>query len=259
MIGLPTDQPMRHCRGSQSGFSLLELGIVLIVLGLLASSLLQGFSALRESAEQDAARRQLDIAQEALLGFASRHGRLPCPAAPGTSGTESPDGGGNCSNPWDGFLPAISLGIQPVNDHGYAIDPWGNAVRYAISTFKNPACGTNICLSSENGVRNAWNSEYPPAPDLRVCSSAGGSSGSAGTAECASGHTLTKDAVAIIFSLGKNGQHGPLGNDEIANGDKDRLFVSHANTLPPNEFDDQLLWISSNIFYSRLMAAGRLP
>jgi len=34
----------------------------------------------------------------------------------------------------------------------------------------------------------------------------------------------------------------------------------HTITPPgPNEFDDLVTWISPNILYSRLIAAGRLP
>ena len=255
MIAWLTECTMRRHRG----FSLLELSIVLIILGLLSSSLLADFSTLRTVAETNEAQRQLDNAREALLGFAISHGRLPCPAAPGGSGIESPENGGNCTNPWDGFLPAISLGLQPVNDQGYALDPWGNPIRYAITTFKNPACASTPCISSENGLRNTWNSAIPAAPDLRVCSAAEDSTGSAGSAECGAHHILTKDAVAVIFSLGRNGQLSPASSDETANTNNDRLFVSHPATAAPNPFDDQVSWISASILYSRLLAAGRLP
>ncbi|MBS1159187.1 MAG: ral secretion pathway protein [Proteobacteria bacterium] len=259
MTESPTDA-RRKRRGSRpAGFSLLELSIVLVIVGLLANSMLLGFSALRETAAREDAEQQLANASEALLGFASRHGRLPCPAAPASNGSESTGPGGNCTHPWDGYLPAISLGIHPVDTSGYAVDPWGNPLRYAISAFTNPACGANYCLSNENGVRNAWNSDHPPLPDLRVCTSASGSTGSAGSAECASGQVLTKDAVAVIFSPGKNGKQTAAGSDEQANANNDRLFVSHSQSLPPNEFDDHLVWLSSNLYYSRLLAAGRLP
>lgn len=244
---------------TQKGFSLLELGIVLIVLTLLFSSVMPAFSAYRQIAEIQEARQQLATANEALLGFAARHGRLPCPAAPGTSGVESPESGGACTHPWNGLLPGSALGLHPQDEQGYVLDPWGNPLRYALSTFSTTACGNTPCLSREDGIRNIWNSETPPQPDLRICRTATGRTGLGGTAECASGSALTKDAVAVIFSLGRNGNQRPSGNDETANIDNDRLFVSHDPTLPPEEFDDQLIWISSNIFYSRLISAGRLP
>lgn len=245
---------------AQQGFSLVELSVVLVILALLSSGLMLGITAQQTVAENYAVRSQLDNAIEALLGFAIRNGRLPCPAAPDTTGAESPVGGGNCSNPRDGILPAITLGIQPVDDKGYAIDPWGNPLRYAVSTSSASACGPVPCLTSEDGIRNTW-SDTPPLPDLRICSTATGSTGGTGgnSAECASGKTLTTDAVALVFSRGRNGNRSPSGSDEIANENDDRLFVSHLATLAPNEFDDQFSWISANILYSRLIAAGRLP
>lgn len=241
------------------GFSLIELSIVLIVVALLASGLMLNFAAQQDNAANLEALQRLDEAREALLGFAITRNRLPCPASPGKSGIESPEGGGDCSNPWDGYLPAVTLGIQPVNAQGYAIDPWGNPIRYAISTFKSPECGTGHCLATGYGLRNAWNSNVAPAPDLRVCNTANNSTGSSGSAECASDTALTKDAAAIIFSLGKNGGQIPTDKDEIANQNGDRLFVASTFSSSPRQFDDQLLWLSSNVLYSRLFTAGRLP
>lgn len=249
---------MKRNLTAQLGFSLFELSIVLVIIGLLSGGLMMTISAQQDVAANSQVRNQLDNASEALLGFAVRHGRFPCPAAPASSGEESPAGGGNCSNPWNGFLPATTLGILPVDEQGYAIDPWGNPIRYAVSNITHPACGSAPCLTSENGVQNAWNSEIKPTPDLHVCSSAKDSSiGS--NAECATGRLLTRDAAVVIFSLGKNGRQPAIGDDETSNQNNDRLFVAHDVTATPNEFDDRVNWISANILYSRLLAAGRLP
>jgi prepilin-type N-terminal cleavage/methylation domain-containing protein len=250
---------MRSPLSLHAGFSLLELSIVLIVLALLFGTLIPGFSAYRQQAENEEARQQLETANEALLGFAIRHGRLPCPAAPAGSGLESPENGGECSHPWNGLLPASTLGLNPVDEHGYALDPWGNPLHYAISAFKLAACGSGPCLTNANGIRNIWNSETPPQPDLRICRSATNKTGLGGTAECAAGNALTKDAVTVVYSLGRNGKQNPASSDEKANTDNDRLFISHDISLPPEEFDDRITWISANIFYARMMSAGRLP
>ena len=246
-------------RRRQHAFSLIELSMVLAILTLLAGGLMLSLVAGQETARRQEAERQLDNARDALLGFAAAHGRLPCPATAETSGSEAPADGGNCSAPWQGFLPALTLGLQPTDPSGYATDPWGNRIRYAITTFSNPACNSAPCISSNNGLRNAWNSSTPPAPDLRICNSAAGSTGSGASAECGSGQALTKDAVAVIFSRGRNGNSVSSHADEMANENNDRLFVAHGATASPNEFDDQVAWISANVLYSRLIAAGRLP
>lgn len=249
---------MKRSLRVQLGFSLVELSIVLVIVGLLSSGLMLAIAAQQDIAANSQARDQLDNATDALLGFAVRHGRLPCPAAPASNGEESPVGGGNCSHPWNGFLPGITLGILPVDAQGYAIDPWGNPIRYAVSSVSHPACGAAPCLTSENGLQNAWNSESKPSPDLHVCSSAKDSS-IGHSAECATGRLLTRDATVVIFSLGKNGRQPATSEDESSNQNNDRLFVAHELSAAPSEFDDQVSWISTNILYSRLLAAGRLP
>lgn len=243
---------------SPRGFSLLEMSIVLVILSLVLAGLLPGLSAYRETTEREQARHQIEQASEALLGFAMRHGRLPCPASPDSQGIESPVGGGHCTHPWNGLLPTATLGMPPQPPSAFALDPWGNPLRYAITTFGNPACGSAPCATTENALRDIWNTATPPVPDLRVCNTATGKSGSGDKAECAADTALTKDAFAVVISLGPNGSRIP-GNDESANIDADRLFVSRERTVSPESYDDLTGWLSSALFYSRLMAAGRLP
>lgn len=66
----------------QSGFTLVELTMVLIIVALLSTGLLFGVSAQRSVAENADAQRQLENIRETLLGFAIANGRLPCPAVP---------------------------------------------------------------------------------------------------------------------------------------------------------------------------------
>ena len=234
-----------------SGFSLLETSIVLIIVATLLAGLLPGITTYRETAAREQARRQIELAQEAMLGFAIRHGRLPCPATADSRGLESPEGGGNCTQPWNGLLPSATLGLS-------ALDPWGNPWRYAVTRSATATCASEPCATRENGLRDSWNTETPPAPDLHICNSSHGRSGSGASAECASGSALTKDAFAVIYSLGSNGPN-PASDDERANLDDDRLFVARESSAAPDAYDDLTLWISSGLLYSRLMAAGRLP
>lgn len=131
------------------------------------------------------------------------------------------------------------------------VDAWENPIRYSVTT----AC-TPPCITTTNGVKSAWNSGLTITPDLSVCTSANGISGTT----CASGFKLTGDAVAVIFSLGSNGGTTTAGLDEAANTNNDRAFVYHTVTTGgANPFDDQVIWLSPNILYNRLIAAGRLP
>ena len=51
----------------------------------------------------------------------------------------------------------------------------------------------------------------------------------------------------------------PASTDETANGNADRVVVSHTPTTGANEFDDIVAWLSPNVLYNRMIAAGRLP
>ena len=242
------------------GFTLIELAIALVIIALLATGLMISMVAQRESIAAAETQRQLSEARDALLGFAAAHGRLPCPAAPAATGVEQPAGGGNCNNPWDGFLPALTLGLHPTDPNGYALDGWGNPLRYAVTTSSHATC-PNSCFTTTDGAKNAWNvGPGTLSPDLHVCSTSAGTTGGGANATCAPGTSLATNAVAVIFSRGANGGVVPTSDDEQANGNSDRLFVSHTPTATgANEFDDLVLWMSPNILYNRLIVVGRLP
>jgi len=65
---------------ARGGFSLLEVVIALAVAAVLATALVIPLGTQLQLARVQEARRQLDEARDALLGFAAVHARLPCPA-----------------------------------------------------------------------------------------------------------------------------------------------------------------------------------
>jgi hypothetical protein len=207
-------------------------------------------------------RKQISEISEALLGYAVINGRLPCPASSTSNGVESPVGGGNCSNFYNGFLPASTLGLSGTDSSGFAIDSWGNRIRYAVSSWTSATPAVNNVFTTANGMSTVGISNF--APNLLVCSTATGISASS----CAAGFALTANGVpAVIFSTGKNGKYGGTGTDEAANLDgtnanNNRTFVSHVPSpsgVANGEFDDILIWISPNILLNRMITAGKLP
>lgn len=247
-------------RATQHGFTLLELAIVLVIVALLSTGLMVSIVAQRDSVAIAETQRRLAEARDALLGFAAANGRLPCPAAPAATGIEQPVGGGNCDNPWDGFLPALTLGLYPTDENGYALDGWGNPIRYGVTTYTHASCPSS-CFTTANGVKLAWNASVSAlAPDLNICNTTDGATGSGASAACAAGSRLATNAVALVFSRGTNGGIAPSSADELANGNADRLYVSRTPTpAGANEFDDIVLWISPHLLYNRLIVVGRLP
>lgn len=244
------------------GFTLTELAIVLLIVALLIGGLLVPMSSqvdLRNRAETE---KRLNDINDALLGYAAANGRLPCPATAGSKGIEVPVGGGACTSPHNGFLPAGTLGITPTDKDGFAVDAWNGWIRYAVTTANTSA------FTTTGGMRTTTMASL--APDLRICpgqvASPISNQGTA-TAVC-NGTSLSTTAVAVVYSLGKNGMTGGDGSDESHNPNPntgvaaDRAFISHletASTSPQGEFDDIVVWLSPNVLYNRMIAAGQLP
>jgi len=242
------------------GFTLIELAVVMFIVTLLLGGMLLPLSAQQDVRAFAETQKALNDARDALLGYAMANGRLPCPASSTSNGIEDPAGGGTCNHPHDGFLPAATLGITPVDSSGYLVDGWGsdsfNRVRYALTKSNAYAFSTASGMQT-TGMTNL-------APDLQVCSTAVGmtNAGTADTAICDPSHVLASDAVAVIYSIGKNGGTGGSGTEETHNPNPqsvttaDRAFVAAPQG---STSDDQMLWLSKNILYNRLVAAGRLP
>lgn len=247
---------------TQAGFTLVEVAIVLAIVALLLGGLLIPLATQLEQQRISDTQRTLDNVKEALIGYAIANGRLPCPASSTSNGQESFAAGGdptngNCSNFFNGLAPAVTLGITPTDSQGYALDAWGNRIRYAVTTANGNA------FTTINGMQTTTITSL--TPDLQVCSTSTGISGS--PPNCASGTALTTTAPAVIYSLGKNAATGGTGNDEAANpnpnsANNDRVFVMHPptpSTAANGEFDDIVIWMSPNILYGRMVTAGRLP
>jgi len=244
-----------------SGFTLVEMAIVLVIVGLLLGGLLMPLQAQIENQRISETQKYLDQIKDALLGYAAAKGRLPCPATAASNGQESFAVGGSaanglCSNFYNGFLPAVTLGLTPVDSAGFAVDAWNNRIRYAVTISDGSA------FTTAGGMHTAGIGAL--TPDLNVCASA---TGITGTTCGGAPNTQTSNAPVIIYSLGRNAATGGTGLDEAANpnpnsANNDPVFVSHppATSAAANgEFDDIVTWISPNTLYNRMISAGTLP
>ena len=279
----------------QQGFTLVELAVVFTIVALLLASLLYTLSAQTEQRAQDDTRRRLEQARELVLSFAVVNGRLPCPARSANTTTPSTTAGDEVRNASEqcigdsvedyyggsnagvmlGLLPARTIGFTQVDAAGFAVDAWGNRIRYAVAKTKTgcvPATAPATLLDphfvSQTNMKNNGVACQPS--DLIICKSATGmtAAGCGGT----SNQVMVQNLVAaIIFSTGKNGSTSPSGAgvDEQANVKTTSLapqinpvFVFHTrtdNTFVNGEFDDQFTWITAGELYGRLIAAGVLP
>jgi len=252
----------------QTGFTLVEMAMVLMIVGLLLGGLIPTISSQIEQQRRNETRKTLEEIKEAMLGFAIATGRLPCPASASSNGQErfadSPTVGnetnGICSNFYNGFVPAATLGISPVDEQGYMLDGWNNRIRYAVVDYQ-PSGVINTTFTSADGMRNTTMEKIADSSTslLNVCASSAGINGS----DCGStANKLTDKVPVVTYSTGKNGSYGGAGSDEAANLDGNRVFVSHTSTpstATNGEFDDLMIWLSPNILFNRMVAAGKLP
>jgi len=274
---------------SNKGFSLIEMAIVLFIVALLLGGLLPVVSSQIDQKHRNETRKQLEEIQQALIGFTVIHGHLPCPASINSNGLESfcnaatpttPAGcggeifvrplHGRCFRPYDGLVPAATLGITPVDTNGYAIDGWNNRIHYAVTNVYN-AVNTIYPFTVPNGMSTIGITNLNS--DLFVCANSPDPlNPSLPQLNCnpiPPNIILTNNAAAVIYSTGSNGGFGGNNIHELANANpfpnptaspdnsyEDPVFVSHEQTPT---FDDIVVWISPNILINRMVSAGKLP
>ncbi|MGQ0443390.1 MAG: type II secretion system protein [Methylophilaceae bacterium] len=247
-----------YLTNKNQGFTLVEMSIVLVVIGLLVAAFLTPLSAHIDQRNYGETNKRLEEAKEALYGYALSHaattdGRpyLPCPDTNNDGLEEVRNGAGVCPSQ-EGRLAWVTLGLERA-------DSWGNLFRYRVHpNFSNSATG--FSLSS--------------LANLRVCQNS------------ACSFINANDTPAIIVSHGKNGYGSyngesgtviqvpvSLGADELANMDGrdnprpgnntadtvDTANVDFVSTVQASTFDDVVVWVSPNILFNRMVAAGRLP
>jgi len=107
-----------------NGFSLIEIAIVLFIISLLIGHLLTPISTQIDQRRDKQTQKTLEEIKQALLGFASIHGRLPYPASNQETGRQD-----STLYKKEGYLPWADLGIG-------RIDAWGNPFRYRAEDYK---------------------------------------------------------------------------------------------------------------------------
>ncbi len=257
---------------SQKAFTLVEVAIVLVIVGLAIGGILSSLSAQVEQQKLNETRNTINNVKEALLGYAMANGRFPCPAvtpASGVTAVEKFATGGNatngkCSVFYNGYVPSVTLGLSPTDSSGYVLDGWNNPIRFAIVDLSDDA-NVSYIFTKSSGMKNANATTCTPSCGMQwiatqtllsVCSTGTGITG--GTCSSAT-NTVNNNSVIVVYSTGKNTSTGGTGTDEAANLGSDKAFVSHPPYAGANEFDDIVEWISPNSIFSRLVQANQLP
>ena len=235
--------PLHYAR--QCGFTLIELSIVLLIVALLLGGLLTPLSAQVENQRTKETQATLAEIKDALIGYAIANGNLPCPAKSASDGTEDRNAGTGACNQRQGFIAWATLGIAK-------LDAWGRIIRYSAT----PAYTNSSSKFSLTTPRDITLKTRDAADALANLSN-------------------SNDIPVVILSHGKNGYGATLDNgtasgsisatnvDEQTNYNAaGTSFVSKdqsARTTGSGEFDDLVIWISPNILFNKMVAAGKLP
>lgn len=251
---------MKRCQAR--GFTLVEAAIVLLIAALIVGAVAVPLASRLDTVKVEETTRSLDLAREKLLAFAVKHGYFPCPASAASNGQEPPgttDHATGACTPWQGFLPAAALGWSPVDAQGYALDAWGNRIRYAVSnttidTVTNP-------LTRVNGIANAGMAAVGSASLFRICGSGSGVTAT----DCGTAPTLAANAAIVVWSSGPNTTTGGTNIHEAQNPNPnsvsaDNVFVSRPRSSGGTDpdFDDLVRWIPGPIVSGKLQVAGMM-
>lgn len=125
-------------RSQQSGFTLVELAVAIVIIGLLMGGAIATMAAQHKLKVTAETKQLLLETQEALIGFAIAAGRLPCPSHDTDAGKEARNDVTGACTVEHGFVPAATLGIGPTTG-GFLIDTWGNPVRYSVTSTQSHA------------------------------------------------------------------------------------------------------------------------
>jgi prepilin-type N-terminal cleavage/methylation domain-containing protein len=157
---------------AHQGFSLVELSIVLIIIGLIVGASVTIWRSSIDSTRLSATKTNLDNIKNSVIYFAIANGRLPCPDStipPNNTGQSNPVGAGicaGCANP-PCWVPYQTLQLQLPGGK----DSFSNVFRYDISydTAGGAQGGlTNTTLDTFCGVLFEYLSHATDAGLLRV-------------------------------------------------------------------------------------------
>ena len=261
---------MRRNIVRQSGFTLIEIAIVLLVVAILLGYSVAMLPVQQELKQYRHANDEMNMIIDQLIAFAQVNGRLPCP-----DDDDPPDGEedrtgappiDNDCNVYYGYLPARTLGIDgKYSGDGALIDPWGSPYRYAVS--ETDAGDGNFDFVTANGIRDEGMANVvDPAldpPDLYLCSDSATTDPDDKDCSDVTGDPVVENVAAVIVSLGKDYEDPATSNIQAENMDDfqvspplDGVFIAAPRR---EDYDDIVKWVSTNLLFSKMIEAGQLP
>jgi len=223
-------------RAVARGFTLIEMAIVLVVIGLVVGGGLAAVGPVIQSAKTTETKAKLDTLEAALTLYAMQNSCLPCPAANNGDGTGQftalASGCGTGCTSVRGVVPWQTLGLSRPDGS----DAFGTRIRYEVTA------GLVVAGSMERS-----GTTYTPLGTVDV--------------QTAAAATVTSAAAYVLVSYGPNRQGGygettgtqipadGISTVEPENADADDLYYQDDSTLVSGTtyFDDIVRWRSKPI------------
>lgn len=202
---------------SEKGFTLIEIAIVMIIIGILAGAGISLIGVLTKKKLRDETIDYLEKSKDALISFASINGRLPWAD---TDGDGVENSGGTSGN-----LPYSTLNLMPT-------DSYKRPVKYEVNS--------NLTLNRQLscGALRAGISGNP-----RVVDSDGSTSAFSVSAILISSGPMDADGDGNLYDAINTGTHQGDNTDGVPN------YIRHP---PIDTFDDLVRYIGTNELYKEI-------
>jgi prepilin-type N-terminal cleavage/methylation domain-containing protein len=210
-------------RFDSRGFTLIEIAIVMVIIGLLAGGGVSMMGMLSERKTRNETIEYLNEAKASLINFALINGRLPWADSDG-DGDEDPSAS-------SGSFPFQTLKSGPA-------DPQRRSLRYAL----NSALGSSL-----TGTCNALRSGLSGSP--LVVDSDGSSASFSVAAVLVSAGMKDADGDGNVFDDETTGTH--LGDNRDGNPN----YIRH---VPDAGFDDLVVYLSEYVLYGEICGSPNL-
>ena len=239
---------------TQSGFTLVEIAIVLLIVGVLARTLLEPLNRAQSHKQVEQTNNELQLIKDSLHAHLIAYGYLPCPitqssiSSASTSITSTTST--NCKN-MQGGVPAALLGLSgAIDSHGALLDAWNNPYRYAVSLSNHASRGdqrlpdwTTAGEASRVGLRHLTS-------NLVLCTKPSRDA-------CAKHNVRASNLVFVVLSQGKDASSSGA---QLENQDNDAIYIVKDWSLSVDSaFDDQIVWSSNQDALYWMLRAAWLP
>lgn len=137
----------------KSGFTLVELSIVLVIVGILLFGSLSVYTTAAENARIDSTNKILDAIERALKLHYRVNGGLPCVAVGNLALNDSSFGDEGDCTATAGVIPTRALNLPD----SYMFDGWGNRISYIVAAACDEAwisddCAANLTVQDNTGA-----------------------------------------------------------------------------------------------------------